>query len=74
MKKMVKKAFVAILVMVAFIAIGFGIATAVYSSGMEIKVPHIQVSVEWSTIKHDLWLEHYSTTDSQTTAMSSTKQ
>ena len=74
MKKMVKKALVALLVMVAFIAIGFGIATAVYSSGIEVKIPHVIVSVEWETINHDLWLEHYSTTDRETTAMSSEKK
>lgn len=74
MKKIMKKVAIGLVISVILMTIGFGIATAVYSSGIELKIPHIQVNVEWETISHDLWLEHYSTTDSTTTAMSSTKQ
>lgn len=64
MKKIVKFVAIGLIISIILMTIGFGIATAVYSSGMELKVPHIQVSVEWKTIKHDLWLEH-SVTDGE---------
>lgn len=72
MKKTLKKVAIVIAAAIVMMTIGFGIATAVYSSGMELKIPHIKVSVEWSTIQHDLWLEHVEITDSGNHASDST--
>ena len=50
----VKKVVVLMIASIMMMIVGFGIATAVYSGGIELKVPRIKI--EWATVHHDLWL------------------
>lgn len=52
--KRIKMFLVGLVISVMLIIMGFGIATAMYSGGVTMKVPKITVS--WVTVHHDLYL------------------
>lgn len=63
MKKGIKLFFVGLIMSIALVIIGFGIATSMYSSGMTLKVPKITIS--WVTVNHDLYLTDEVSIDSE---------
>ena len=69
MKRKIKFAVLIAAVAIGLVIAGMAIATALYSGdGIQVKVPRITIT--WETVRHDLWLGHYSTTDSGQTATS----
>ena len=54
MKETAKKVTIVTIMAIIMMVAGFGIATAIYSGGIEIRVPRIKI--EWTTVHHDLWL------------------